>query len=60
MLDLEFYAKFSDYSVVEICTIICDDSFCNNILIDKVMLVNCTITFLVTVAKEATSTHFVK
>ena len=26
MLDLEFFTKFGDHCIVEICTIVCDDS----------------------------------
>ena len=38
MLDLELFTEFSDHRIVDICTIICDDSLWNTIPTDKVML----------------------
>ena len=38
MLDLELLTEFNDHNVVEICTIICNDSFRDTIPTDKVML----------------------
>ena len=38
MLDLELHAEFHDYSVVEIGTIVCDNSFGDTIPTNKVML----------------------
>ena len=36
-MDLELHAEFSDHSVVEISTIVCDNPFKDAIPIDKVM-----------------------
>ena len=38
VLDLELLAEFSDHSVVEVGTIVCDDSLGDAIPIDEVML----------------------
>ena len=38
MLDFELFIEFDDHRIVEICTIIFDDSLWNTIPIDKVML----------------------
>ena len=38
MLDLELHAEFSDYSVVEVSSIVCDDSLEDAIPKDEVML----------------------
>ena len=60
VLDLELHVEFRDHGVVESGTIICDDSLGDSIPADKVMLNELLTTFLVTEAKEAASTHFVK
>ena len=38
MLDLELYAKFNDHSVIEVGTIVSDDSLGDAILTNKIML----------------------
>ena len=38
MLDLEVHAQCTDHSIVEICTIICDDSSRNTVSTDKILL----------------------
>ena len=37
MLDLEFLTELSDHNVVEVCTIICNDSLRNTIPTDKIL-----------------------
>ena len=60
MLDFELLAQGSDHSVVEICTIVSDDPFRDTVPQIRFFLMKRVTTFLVTEAKEAASTHFVK
>ena len=59
MQDFKLCAESGDHSIIDIGTIIHNDSFYNTVLTDKVMLMNRATTFLVREAKEAASTHFV-
>ena len=60
VLNLELHAEFSDHSIIEIGTIIHDDSLGDSISAEKIMFYEPGTTFLVTEANEASSIHFVK
>ena len=60
MLDHELCVEFSDHSVIEVGSIVRDDSLRDAIPTDKVMFMSRATIFLVTEANEAASTHFVK
>ena len=62
MLYLELLAEFGDHFIVEIGTIVRNDPFWYPVSTDQIMSNEpCRATkFLVTVAKEVASTHFVK
>ena len=60
MLYLELLAELGDHRVVEIGAIVRNDPLWYTVSTDQIMLNEPCHDFLVTVAKEATSTHFVK
>ena len=54
------WAKFSDHGIFKVGAIVSDDPFRDTILEDEVVLDELAMTFLVTEANEAASTHLVK
>ena len=60
MLDLELLAQGDDHSIVQVCTIICDDPLRDTILTDEILFNKPGYNILVTDAKEAASTYLVK
>ena len=60
MLDLELLTELGDHRVVEIHTIVSNNPLWDTISTDQICRMNCAMTFLVTVANEASLTHFVK
>ena len=60
MLNLELLAQGGDHSVIKVCTIICDDPLGDAVPANKVLLDEAGNNILLTDAKEAASTHFVK
>ena len=58
MLYLKLFAELSDHRIVDICTIVRNDPLWYTVSTDH--RINRATAFLVTVAKEAASTHFVK
>ena len=60
MLDLKLCTELGDHSIIEVGTVICDNSFWDTILTDKIMSDEPCHNVLVTEENEAASTHFVK
>ena len=60
MLNLELCVELGDYSIIEIGTIVCNNSFWNTISTDKVTFDKSSHDILGNSRKEAASTHFVK
>ena len=59
MLYLELFIELGDHCVFEIRTIVSNNSLWHTISTDQIVS-DSAMTFLVNVAKEAASTHFVK